>query len=91
MGNGGRASVSGDGGMPGRDGGTETDPPSAGASLRPHVAGSRCRGWMRGKGVCVCVCGGGVTNTTPHAVRSLEVTSRQKHILNTVVRRKINM
>lgn len=35
MGNDDRASASGGGGMPGRGGGTETDPPSAGASLRP--------------------------------------------------------
>lgn len=37
MGSRGRASVSGGGWMPGRGGGTETRPPSAGASLRLTV------------------------------------------------------
>lgn len=68
MGSRGRASVSGGGWMPGRGGGTETRPPSAGASLRltVRVAGEDA---VREEG--------GGTNRPPHAVRSLEVTSSQ--------------
>lgn len=69
MGSRGRASVSGGGWMPGRGGGTETRPPSAGASLRltVRVAGEDA---VRKEGR-------GVTNRPPHAVRSLEVISSQ--------------
>ncbi len=91
MGSRGRASVSGGGGMPGRGGGTETEtetgPPSAGASLRPHGAGSRWRGWMRGSWGCGRE--GGGTNTT-----CCQVTRgylQPKHILISAVRHKINI
>lgn len=69
MGNGGRASASGVGGMSGRGGGTETDPPSAGASLRPlrvREAGveAGCGGRGEGGG------GGGGGNKTHHHMLS---------------------